>query len=249
MSIAVVVQQLVPADAAGVMVTEDLVSGSRDEIFIRSNWGRGQSVVAGEVTPDVAIINAATGELASYRIGTKAAMTVPAGNATRTADTPAGQRAAAVLPPGQAGELGRVGLAIEELYGEPVDVEWALAGNELFVVQARPITARGGTGGLAAQAGDSGAVPGGAGPDEEWNDSLGGDYLWSNGNLGEAIPDVMTPATWSAVQLLMSAMLIPPSVPGYRAYGRIGGRFYANVSLTISLEALIGWSPKRGSSR
>ncbi|HTQ93496.1 MAG TPA: PEP-utilizing enzyme [Streptosporangiaceae bacterium] len=80
---------------------------------------------------------------------------------------------------------------------------------------------------------------------EQWNDSLAGDYLWSNGNLGEAFPAVMTPATWSFVELLMTRMLFPPSLPGYRGYGRIGGRFYANVSMSISLEALAGISPRR----
>jgi pyruvate,water dikinase len=158
-------------------------------------------------------------------------MTVADGTATRTASTPPGLRSAAVLSPGEAAELARVGLAIDELYDEPADIERALAAGELFVVQARPITP---------------AVSGpAAGPGEQWNDSLAGDYLWSNGNLGEAFPDVMTPATWSFVELLMTRMLFPPSLPGYRGYGRIGGRFYANVSMSISLEALAGISPRR----
>ncbi len=55
----------------------------------------------------------------------------------------------------------------------------------------------------------------------------------------------MTPATWSFIELLMSRMIFPPSVPGYRGYGRIGGRFYANVSVSMALEALIGISSRR----
>ena len=230
-SIAVVVQQLVPAEAAGVMFTIDPVGGAHDEVVISANWGLGESVVAGEVTPDVAVIDRASGTLVSYQVGSKEMMTVADGPATRAAGTPAGLRSAAVLSPGQAGELARVGLAIEKLYDEPVDVEWALAAGELSVVQARPITTP--------------ASRPAAGPGEQWNDSLAGDYLWSNGNLGEAFPDVMTPATWSFVELLMSRMTFPPSLPGYRGYGRIGGRFYANVSMSISLEALAGISPRR----
>jgi pyruvate,water dikinase len=80
---------------------------------------------------------------------------------------------------------------------------------------------------------------------EQWNDSLSGDYLWTNGNLGEALPDVMTPATWSFIELFMARMIFPPSVRDYRGYGRIGGRFYANVSVSMALEALIGISPRR----
>ena len=230
-SIAVVVQRLVLAEAAGVMFTIDPVGGAHDEVVVSANWGLGESVVAGEVTPDVAVIDRVSGALVSYQVGSKEMMTVADGAATRAAGTPARLRSAAVLSPGEAGELARVGLAIEKLYDEPVDVEWALAAGELSVVQARPITT-------------PPSRPA-AGPGERWNDSLAGDYLWSNGNLGEAFPAVMTPATWSFVELLMSRMTFPPSLPGYRGYGRIGGRFYANVSMSISLEALAGISPRR----
>jgi pyruvate,water dikinase len=229
-SIAVVVQQLVLAEAAGVMFTIDPLDSAR-EVVISANWGLGESVVAGYVTPDVAVVDRASGTLVRYQVGSKEMMTVADGTATRAAGTPAGLRSAAVLSPAQAGELARIGLAIEKLYDEPVDVEWALAAGELSVVQARPVTTP--------------APRPAAGPGEQWNDSLAGDYLWSNGNLGEAFPDVMTPATWSLVELLMTRMTFPPSLPGYRGYGRIGGRFYANVSMSLSLEALAGISPRR----
>jgi hypothetical protein len=62
------------------------------------------------------------------------------------------------------------------------------------VVQARPITA------VAARPADP---AGGQVAGEQWNESLAGEYLWTNGNLGEALPDVMTPATWSFIELLM----------------------------------------------
>ncbi|MGD0239916.1 MAG: PEP/pyruvate-binding domain-containing protein [Streptosporangiaceae bacterium] len=230
-SIAVVVQRLVPADAAGVMFTVDPVSGARDRVVISANWGLGESVVAGDVTPDVAVVDRASGTLVSYQVGSKETMTVADGPAARSADTPAGLRSDRVLADDQAAELVRIGLAAEELYGEPVDVEWALAAGEFSVVQARPVTtAATPSAGLAA---------------ETWNDSLDGDYLWSNGNLGEAIPDVMTPATWSFVELLMTRMTFPPHLPDFRGYGRVGGRFYVNVSMSISLEALAGVPPRR----
>ena len=230
-SIAVVVQRLVLAEAAGVMFTIDPVDGARDKVVVSANWGLGESVVGGDVTPDVAVVDRASETLVSYQTGSKETMTVADGVGTRAAGTPAGLRSAAVLSPAQAGELARVGLAIEKLYGQPVDIEWALAAGELSVVQARPVR--------------TGASRPAAGPGEQWNDSLAGDYLWSNGNLGEAFPDVMTPATWSFVELLMTRMTFPPSLPGYRGYGRIAGRFYANVSMSISLEALVGISPRR----
>jgi len=225
-SIAVVVQQLVPADAAGVMFTVDPLGGAHDSVVISANWGLGESVVAGDVTADVAVVDRVSMSLVSYQTGSKETRTVTEGAGTRTAGTPPGLRSVKVLSPDQAAELARIGLAIEKLYGQPADIEWALAAGAVFVLQARPITT-------------------GPGPGEQWNDSLDGDYLWTNGNLGEAIPDVMTPATWSFTQLFMTRMVFPPSVPGYRGYGRIGGRFYANVSIAISLEALVGITPRR----
>ena len=234
-SIAVVVQRLVPAEAAGVMFTVDPVSGAPDQIVVSANWGLGESVVSGDVTPDVAVVDRATETLVSYQPGGKQVMTVADGAGTLETETPAGLRSTPVLSPGQAAELARVGLAIEKLYGEPVDVEWARADSGLWVVQARPVTT------LPNRPAAS-AVPDSG---EQWNDSLAGDYLWTNGNLGEALPDVMTPATWSFIELLMRWMTFPPGVPGYRGYGRIGGRFYVNVSMSMALEALIGISPRR----
>ena len=134
-----------------------------------------------------------------------------------------------MLTVGEASELARVGLAIEDLYGQPVDVEWARAEGKLFVVQARPVT------GLTAAAGSG----------EQWNNSLDGDYLWSNGNLGEALPDVMTPATWSFMELFMPRQISPPTLPGYNGWGRVGGRFYMNVSMSASLGRVAGISVRR----
>ncbi len=228
-SLAVVVQQFVPADAAGILFTVDPVTGRRDQVVVNASWGLGEAVAGGEVTPDVIRIDRVGGGVAGYQIGGKEVMTVPARTGVRAQDTPADRRDTAVLNSGEASELAHVGLAIEELYGQPVDVEWARAGRELFVLQARPVT------GLAA------AVQ----PSEQWNDSLDGDYLWSNGNLGEAIPDVMTPATWSFIQLFMTRAIAPPHLPGYNGYGRIGGRFYTNLSMSVSLAAAAGISASR----
>lgn len=113
----------------------------------------------------------------------------------------------------QKASLLALGTRIEALFGMPMDVEWALAGGEFQILQARPITS------LRV----------------EWNDSLDGDYLWSNGNVGEAIPEVMTPVTWSLVRVLSSAAIGP-----HRISGNIGGRFYLNISTYSALGTAIG---------
>ena len=102
-------------------------------------------------------------------------------------------------------------------------------GDELFVVQARPIT--------VLRLSIRGRDP--------WNDSRAGDFLWTNTNVGEAIPDVMTPATWSMVQVFLSDAMATASVPPYIGYGRIGGRIYLNVSVMKSLSGAVGVGEKR----
>jgi phosphohistidine swiveling domain-containing protein len=228
-SLAVVVQRLVSADAAGVLFTVNPVTGGRDQVVINASWGLGEAVAGGQVTPDIVVVDRSGGGVADYQVGGKEVMTVPAAEGTKEQVTPVGLRGTAVLSADEASALARLGLAIEELYGQPMDVEWARADHELFVVQARPVT------------GPATTIQ----PGEQWNDSFDGDYLWSSGNLGEALPDVMTPATWSFVQVYMPRALAPPSLPGYNGYGRVAGRLYMNVSMSASIAGVVGISMSR----
>ena len=77
-----------------------------------------------------------------------------------------------------------------------------------------------------------------------WNDSRSGDFLWTNTNVGEAIPDVMTPATWSMVQVFLTDAMATASIPPYVGYGRIGGRIYLNLSVMMTLSAAVGVSQR-----
>ena len=60
---------------------------------------------------------------------------------TREEPVPAEKRARAALPPEQAAELARLGAQIEQLYGQPMDIEWAMCDKHIFILQARPVTA------------------------------------------------------------------------------------------------------------
>ena len=74
----------------------------------------------------------------------------------------------------------------------------------------------------------------------EWNDSLKGDYCWSNVNFGEAAPDVMTPSTWSMLWVYLNVTL-PVRIPGdHPTGGNIGWRLYFNLSVITSLYHKIG---------
>jgi phosphohistidine swiveling domain-containing protein len=70
-----------------------------------------------------------------------------------------------------------------------------------------------------------------------WNDSLTGDYLWSRNNFGEARPDVMSPFTYSITEKVWSKISF---LPGYQLSGNICGRYYANVSVSISMLRALG---------
>ena len=140
-SIAVVVQQLVAAEAAGVAFTANPVTGARDEVMINAAWGLGEAIVSGRVTPDTIVINKQTGAIASQEIASKEVMTVRLREGTREEPVPAGKCQRAALEPAQAAELARLGVKIEQLYGQAMDIEWAMCDGHIFIVQARPVTA------------------------------------------------------------------------------------------------------------
>ena len=140
-SMAVVVQELVSAEAAGVVFTANPVTGALDEIMINAAWGLGEAIVSGHVTPDTIVINKRTGAVVSREIASKEVMTVRLPDGTREEPVPAGKRQRAALAPAEAAELARISLKIEELYGQAMDIEWAISKGRIFFVQARPVTA------------------------------------------------------------------------------------------------------------
>ncbi len=140
-ALAVVVQQLVPADVAGVLFTANPMTGSRDQVMINAAWGLGEAIVGGHVTPDTLTVDKPTGVIDSKEIADKEVMTVLSAGGTREEPVPADRRKQPALQPPQAAELARLGVQIEQLYGMPMDVEWALHDGRPFILQARPITA------------------------------------------------------------------------------------------------------------
>jgi pyruvate,water dikinase len=140
-SIAVVVQQLVAAEAAGVLFTVNPITGARDELMINAAWGLGEAIVSGRVTPDTIVISKQTGAIRSQEIASKDVMTVRLESGTREEPVPEGKRKQAALTPGEAAELAQWGVKIEQFYGQPMDVEWAMREGRIFLLQARPVTA------------------------------------------------------------------------------------------------------------
>jgi pyruvate,water dikinase len=150
------IQRMVRSDkgAAGVMFTLDTESGFEEVVLITSAYGLGESVVQGAVNPDEFYVykrNLAAGRPAILRksLGSKATRMVfstdaSAGRSTQVADVPEAERLRFSLTDEQAEELARHAVAIERHYGRPMDIEWALDGDDghIYILQARPETVK-----------------------------------------------------------------------------------------------------------
>ena len=140
-ALAVVVQLLINAEAAGIMFTANPINGNHDETVINAAWGLGEAVVGGAVTPDTITIKNSDGSLISRETAEKLVMTVRTEFGTEEQIVPTSLKNIPVLSDEKAVELARFGTQIEELYSMPMDIEWTLADGKFAIVQARPITA------------------------------------------------------------------------------------------------------------
>jgi len=118
---------------------------------------------------------------------------------------------------------------VNELHG-PQDIEWAVEHDTLYVLQSRPIT------NLSPVETPSTAYQ----PPEVWNDSLKGNYLWGNTNVGEVFGNVISPFTWSVYQETVQRSI--GSVGKHSMEGLIAGRCYLNISLFFAIQKKLGKS-------
>jgi pyruvate,water dikinase len=150
-ALSVGVQQMVDADAAGVMFSLDTESGFPDVVTISANWGLGETVVNGSVNPDRYMVFKPFCDspdlipIIDRRRGSKQQKLIfgEAGESpTVIVDTPATERDQLVLDDAELLQLSRWAVLIEQHYGRPMDMEWARDQHtgELFILQARPET-------------------------------------------------------------------------------------------------------------
>jgi pyruvate,water dikinase len=140
-AIAVVVQHMVDAERSGVMFTADPSQGDRSRMVIEAAFGLGEVVVGGQVEPDTYVLGKDGPRVLEVRIGDKSHKWErdPRGG-TRRVELASEERTRRVVNDAELVELGRMGLRIEQHYGEPQDIEWAYAGGTLHCLQSRPIT-------------------------------------------------------------------------------------------------------------
>jgi phosphohistidine swiveling domain-containing protein len=169
-ALAVVVQEMVFADVAGIMFTANPLNGKRSEIVINAAWGLGEAIVSGAVTPDTITVDKLTGRIVRRETAAKQVMTVRTDSGTETRPVSESQRSKPVLGDAKASELARYGMEVEGLYVMPMDIEWTLADGHFAIVQARPITS---------------LPPSWERPDPK--------ALYARGSFAEFIPDVVSP--------------------------------------------------------
>lgn len=192
-AMAVVVQEMVPAEVAGVIFTADPVSQDRSRMILEAAPGLGDALVSGRIAPDRVVLDKATLRI----LGREGEHTLASG-----------------LSQERIAQLGLLARATETLFGTPQDIEWALRGESLFLLQARPITTL------------------------RQEDS---EEIWTNANVVEALPDVVTPMSWSLMDVLMTQFLIPlmkqigVETESSAFLRLIAGRAYFNVRVVNEL--------------
>ena len=141
-SIAVVVQDMVSAQKAGVMFTSNPITNDYDTVVLEAAWGLGEAIVSGIVTPDNLWINKHTGEVTTEYISEKETMVVRLSErgGTKEIPVPEDRREAPVLTDGERNQLVALANKIEAFYRKPEDIEWAIVDGTVYLLQSRPIT-------------------------------------------------------------------------------------------------------------
>jgi len=175
--LSVVVQEMVNSEKSGIMFTANPVTGNRNEMAIDASYGLGEAIVSGLVSPDNYIFDKATSAIKTKNISEKKLKIIrnpEAGSGTLQLEIPEHERNAHVLTDKEIIELSKMGKKIEAHYKSPQDIEWALREGRFYILQSRPITTL-----------------------QKKKRIVKGKDIWTNANVGEALPGVASPLTWS----------------------------------------------------
>lgn len=138
-AIAVVVQIMIESEKSGVIFTVNPVNGQEDEMLINASYGLGESVVSGKVTAD-SYVTDKNGSVLEVSVGSKDTQIVYAEKETVEVTVDESLRKERALNEQEIGRLIKAGLEIERHYGRPMDIEWAIKDNRVYILQARPVT-------------------------------------------------------------------------------------------------------------
>lgn len=234
-AMAVVVQRLVDAQVSGVLFSIDPVRGSWREMVVEAVWGLGEPLVDGRMVPQTFTLRrpgrpqrpgwwgrlrgrSRVRELSASEVSQETRVRWDGHGATEAVPLPERLRGARTLSPSALRRLARLGLKAEAALGHPVDLEFAVAGpaERLVVLQARPITAMGGT--------------------DRSGDRTRGEPVWTRRFVGERWHGPATPMGWSLVAPVLEHFIAYPRTQarwlgGGPALRRVDGHPYVNATV------------------
>jgi pyruvate,water dikinase len=216
-AMAVIVQQMVPAEVAGVLFTADPVSGDANCIVLEAARGLGDQVVSGHVTPERVVLSKARLEVIQRTAGrVQARETRSAQQLQRHQAGACSMTEGMILEDKLARRLAEMSLRVQKILGGPLDIEWAVCDGEIHLLQARTMT--------------------GCPQAKTWEAR----QVWTNLNAGEVLPDVTTPITWSLLQhfldpLFRSVFRLHGAVVRSSSFaGLVAGRVYVNANIGLA---------------
>jgi pyruvate,water dikinase len=216
---AVVVQRMVDARRAGVLFTVNPLTGNTGQCLLAASWGLGETVVSGRGS-DTLVLDKRSGRVLDVQAGEKSEILVPvAGGGTRWEHLDGERARKPAVDEGLVRKLLALGRHVEAAFGAPQDIEWAEGDGRVWLLQARPVTGK--------RKGESRTV-------------------WSNANVGEALPGVATPFTWSIIEGFSRKGFVHAfsglgcTVPSqYRIVGSVRGRVFLNLSEFMSVASQV----------
>ncbi|MBI2565582.1 MAG: hypothetical protein HYV63_00935 [Candidatus Schekmanbacteria bacterium] len=178
---AVLIQRMVCSRVSGVLFTRDPCDPSSANLLVDATYGLGLGTVSGNFPVDSFTVNRRSGKVMAARIRTKHHMVCAAEVGTAIRPVPPELQSVASLTESELGRLAKIGLELETSLGFPLDVEWAIEADTIYVLQARPITP-------AAS-----------------HTRTGGD-TWVRRPFLEIFPDPLTPLTGSLLERELNAI-------------------------------------------
>lgn len=182
-SMGIIVQEMVFSDISGVAFTANPVSKNMNEVLITSTYGIGDGIVSGQLDTDEYVYNK-TNESIKTKIVEKRDRCVfdaDVGSGTTIREVGKEEQKKSSLDKETINRLSKIFVDIENLYGFPQDIEWALSKNNLFILQSRPISTINKT---------------------EYHEERTDYTIWDNSNIVESYCGVTTPLTYSFVELV-----------------------------------------------
>ena len=215
---AVIIQSLVPADASGIIFTADPLTGRTDRIIIEATFGFGDLLVSGRVTGDRFLINKKNLGILSRTVAEKKIESILDNHGLVIEQmVPAEQAYKSSIDDGTVRKLAKLAKKAEIQFGCPQDIEWAVHDSNIYLLQSRPVTT------LPKQ--------------KSWQDR----QIWANHFAQEVMPDVVTPVTWSFLQILLDDFFAPifrticMDRGDHPAFDRIAGRAYFNANIWLAV--------------